>query len=155
MFPLAQVLIGLLVLNLGIALGAGLYEARVVAPVWGSALPETARSPEALRRFWLFAATVPLTILSLFNFAMALLEHGPWRLWWLFAALLVIAERVATFAYFIPALIHMQRAAPGEPKEIEARFAAWRMRNRLRLGVQAVAWLAALQSLLMAARTHP
>jgi hypothetical protein len=155
MLELAKALIVLLVLNLGVVVGAGLYEARVVMPLWGSALPETARSPEAGRRFWLFVATVPLTVLALFNFAMALLEHGPWRLWWLFAALLVIAERVVTFAYFIPEMVRMQRSAPTEPKEIEARFAAWRARNRFRLGILIVAWLAALQSLHMAARTHP
>ncbi len=72
---ISMTLLWLFVINLGIALGAGLYESRIVVPRWISASPESvhhwnaeaARHDDTGRRFWAFVTTVPLTLLTLAN----------------------------------------------------------------------------------------
>ncbi len=64
---LPEILLWLFVLNLGITLGAGLYEMRVVVPLWASAPPASIGHPDSGRRFWAFVTTGPLTLLCLAN----------------------------------------------------------------------------------------
>src|SRR2546425_7494290 len=94
-------LLWLFVINLGIVCGAGLYEARIVVPLWASAPPESLRSPDSGRRFWAFVTTVPLTLLTLGNLVVGLATHGPRRRWLLAAVSLILIERALTFSYFI------------------------------------------------------
>lgn len=74
----SNVLLSLLVLNLSIAFGAGLYETRIVLPLWfrktvlGYEVNLTAMHEiETGRRFWGFVTTVPLTLLMLANLVVA------------------------------------------------------------------------------------
>ncbi len=91
-------LLWLFVINLGIVCGAGLYEARIVVPLWASSPPESLRSPDSGRRFWAFVTTVSLTLLTLGNLVAGLATHGP-RRGWLFAAVaLILIERALTFS---------------------------------------------------------
>lgn len=63
----------LLVINLGIAFGAGLYESRITVPQWlsfapGSGYrwnPAAAAAANVGLRFWAYVTTVPLTLLTL------------------------------------------------------------------------------------------
>ena len=65
-------LLWLLVIFSGIAVGAGLYEARINVPRWfapvaGSAIcvnVDAIRSDDSGRRFWAYVTTVPLTLLT-------------------------------------------------------------------------------------------
>jgi H+/Cl- antiporter ClcA len=66
-----EILLWLFVINLGIVSGAGLYEARIVVPLWARAPPESLRSPDSGRKFWAFVSTIPLTLLSLANLLVA------------------------------------------------------------------------------------
>jgi hypothetical protein len=60
-------LLWLFVINLGIVVGAGLYENRVVVPQWASAPPHSLLAPDSGLRFWAFATTGALTLLTLAN----------------------------------------------------------------------------------------
>jgi hypothetical protein len=140
-----SVLLWLFVINLGIVFGAGLYESRIVVPLWTSSPPESLRSPESGRRFWAFTSTIPLTLLTLANIAVAWQPHAR-REWWLFAAIAILVERIATFGYFIPAMLRMQRTV-GSTTELAARIAIWERLNYVRLSLTFVAWLAALKAL--------
>src|SRR5438876_117396 len=68
----ATIVLWLFVINLGIAFGAGLYEARIVVPQWLSPSPESglswnaelARQSNTGMRFWVYVTTVPLTLLT-------------------------------------------------------------------------------------------
>jgi len=142
----AAVLLWLLVINLGIVFGAGLYEARIVVPLWASSPPDSLRSPDSGRRFWAFVTTIPLTVLTLASLVAAGHAPGPGRDWWLTAALVILVERIATFSYFIPTMLRLQRAAMPQA-EIAARLTQWARLNYLRSALTLIAWVAALKAL--------
>lgn len=143
---ISEVLLWLLAINLGVVVGAGLYEHRIVVPLWASAPPESFGKPEVGLRFWLFVTTIPLTFLTLANIFAAWMSDGAARTWWLAATFIVVAERIATFTYFVPTLLALQNEQSGAPDAI-ARFARWRAMNLFRTVAAIVAWLAALKAL--------
>jgi hypothetical protein len=103
-----NLLLWLFVLNLGIAFGAGVYEARVVIPKWTNIPPQT--WPNTGLLFWVYVTTVPLTLLTLANLIAAWRDHGPRRPWWLGAVAIIVIERLTTFSYFIPTMIRLMDA---------------------------------------------
>src|SRR5687767_4035511 len=115
--PITELILGLFLLNLGVALGAGFYESRVVLPEWtrppsGAGFhwnAELARRTDPGLRFWAFVTTGPLTLLTVASLVAAWRTPGPRGTWWLAAAMIVLLERVATFGYFIPTMVRLQR----------------------------------------------
>jgi len=142
----ADILLWLFVVNLGIVFGAGLYEARIVVPLWASSPPESLRSPDSGRKFWAFVTTIPLTLLTLASLVAAWHAQGPRREWWLVAAIVILVERISTFSYFIPTMVRLQRAALRQA-EVKARVTQWARLNYLRSALTLVAWLAAMKAL--------
>ena len=141
-------LLWLFVINLGIAFGAGLYEHRIVVSDWIATSPDgahwnadVARKDDTGRRFWVFVTTVPLTLLTIANTYAAWHAIGPLRFWWLAAA---VADRMFTFAYFIPAMVSLTNA-PDSPEAASAAI-RWSHLNYFRHAIVLVAWLAALQA---------
>jgi hypothetical protein len=142
----------LFVINLGIAFGAGLYEHRITAPAWiassaGSGLhwdAAAARRDDTGRRFWAFATTIPLTLLTLANLFYAWNASGGVRAWWLAAALAALGDRLFTFAYFIPTMVRLMDA-PDSPAAV-ATATRWLRLNYLRHALVLAAWLAALKT---------
>jgi hypothetical protein len=119
-------LLWLFVINLGIAFGAGLYEHRIVTPDWIShddSRPhwnaEAARRDDTGLRFWAYVTTGPLTLLTLASLVVAWKTSGPERGWWLAAALVVAADRLLTFSYFIPTMVGLMNA-PDSPASAAA-----------------------------------
>src|SRR2546425_6646341 len=141
---LARIVLWLFVINLGIVFGAGLYEARIVVPLWASAPPTSLRSPDSGRRFWAFVTTIPLTVLTLANFVAAWQAQEPRRAWWLTALLVVLVERGATFGYFIPTMLRLQRDSALSETAVRAAFARWQRLNYLRCILTLLAWLFAM-----------
>jgi hypothetical protein len=139
------VLLWLLVINLGIAFGAGLYEARVVIPSWADLPPRT--WPNTGLLFWVYVTTVPLTLLTLANAVAAWVDDGPRRYWWLAAVAITVVERVATFAYFFPTMIRLSGAADLSEAEARTGLAQWLLLNHGRHILTLAAWLAALKAL--------
>lgn len=148
------------VIDLGIALGAGLYESRIVVPQWLTASPDAALAwrADAARQantglgFWLYATTIPLTVLTVANAWAAWRTRGAARKWWLLAAVLVIAERAMTFAYFIPTMGALMRDSGLADASALAIAMQWVELNRVRHGLIAAAWLFALRTLWLVAR---
>ena len=100
------------VVNLGVVFGAGVYEARISVPRWLG--PSRGRAPfhpdqvnldDVGRRFWAFTTTIPLTLLTLANLWAAGHASAHVRFWWLTSAIMAFADRVFTFAYFIPKMV--------------------------------------------------
>jgi hypothetical protein len=143
---LADVLLWLFVVNLGIAVGAGLYGARIVVPLWAGSPPESLRSPDSGRTFWAFVTTIPLTLLALARLVAVGHARGPRREWWLVAAIVILVEKISTFSYFIPTMLRLQRATMPQA-EVEARVAQWARLNYMRNALTLVAWLAAMKAL--------
>lgn len=152
MFPISEILLWLFVLYLGVAFGAGLYETRIVLPLWFERSAEGYRVDEAAmlrtdvgRRFWGPVTTLPLTLLTFANLAAAWVAPPLRHNWWLAAALLALAERLSTFVFFIPMALRLQRASASPAT---ARLAAWWVRlNYGRVLLTLLAWLAALYTL--------
>lgn len=148
------------VINLGIALGAGLYESRIVVPQWLIALPEAqyqwnaeaARQANVGLEFWIFVSTIPLTVLTLANLFLAFRSRGKVRRYWIGAAAVTLVERLLTFLYFIPTMI---RLMSGDLPDVEAVTVAqqWIHFNSLRHLLVLVAWLGALKVLALSGRS--
>ena len=150
-----RILLWLFVLNLGIAFGAGVYEHRIVVPDgigpgadgaihWN---PGAARHDDTGMRFWAFVTTVPLTLLTLANLVAGWRSHGEIRPWWLGAGIAALADRVLTFAYFIPTMIGLM--AMTDSPEAVATAAQWASLNYLRHALVLVAWLVGMKALTM------
>jgi hypothetical protein len=155
MTQLSNLILSLFILNLGTAFGAGLYEARVTLPQW---FPKKQRNwhqidkramheLDAGRKFWAFVTTIPLTLLTLANLVMAWQSQQPDHNWWLAAALLTFIERVATFSFFIPTIIHLQRADSLSASKTHNVVTTWIRLNYVRNAVTLVACFCALIAL--------
>jgi hypothetical protein len=151
----SRILLWLLVINLGIAFGAGLYESRIVTSEWLSSSEsvlrwnaEAARRDNTGMRFWIFVTTVPLTIVTLANAVTAWRAEGLVRSWWLTATALALLERTFTFSYFIPVMAGLMQM-PDSPTSVSVA-ATWMTLNRGRHALLLTAWLAALQAFSMA-----
>ena len=153
-----RILLWLFVINLGIALGAGLYEHRIVVPDWigvsadGTAHwnAEAARHDDTGLRFWAFVTTMPLTLLTLANLIAAWRARGPIRSWWLASGLAALADRVVTFGYFIPTMVSLMAMA--DSPDAAAAAMRWSSLNYLRHALVLAALLAALKALTMIER---
>ena len=149
-----KVLLSLFVVNLGIVLGAGLYESRIIIPQWMGTPPESvyrwnaeaARRPEPGRDFWAFVTTVPLTLLTLANLMAAWRVRGAMRVWWLGAAMSIVVERILTFLYFIPRALKLQHAETLSEAEVVAVASQWPKLNYVRHAFTLAGWLAALKA---------
>jgi hypothetical protein len=138
----------LFVINLGIAFGAGLYEHRIVVSRWITAGPhwnaDAARQDDTGRRFWAFVTTGPLTLLTIANLIAGWNCTSPARAWWVAAAIIALADRVLTFAYFIPTMIGLLRAS--DSPQSAATAVRWHGVNYFRHALVLAAWLAALKA---------
>ena len=146
---LKSILLWLFVINLGIAFGAGLYEARVVILQWADMPPKT--WPNTGLMFWVYVTTVPLTLLTLANVIAAWMERSIRRKWWLSAAAIVFLERVVTFSYFIPTMICLTTSELPEP-EVHTKLSQWMFFNHGRHVLTLSGWLMALKALSLPAK---
>jgi Domain of unknown function (DUF1772) len=152
MTSFSRAVLWLFVIDLGLALGAGLYEARIVVPRWTRSSAdgarrwnaEAARQDDTGRRFWGLVTTVPLTLLTLASLIAAWRAPPPVRGWWLAAAIAALADRAVTFGYFIPTMVRLMRS-PDSPESL-ATAIRWARLNYVRLAFLLVAWLAALKA---------
>ena len=155
-----KVLLWLLVMDLGIAFGAGLYEHRIGFSRWLTVATDGSVhwNAEAVRldnpglRFWAYITTGPLTILTIANLLIAWRFLTGWlRAWWLAASAVSLVERAITFAYFIPTMIGLMNAP--DTAESVATAARWAELNYVRHALALAAWILALQAFSLASRS--
>ncbi|MEQ1531785.1 MAG: hypothetical protein ABL925_20940, partial [Methylococcales bacterium] len=152
-FP--EILLWLFVINHGIAFGAGLYEQRIILPLWFVRFSKTSirvnseamRSTDSGRRFWAFVTTVPLTLLTLANLIVAWQSQGLRHEWWLGAVIVTLVERIGTFTYFIPTALKLMRAETMPPEKVGDMALKWLALNHVRAALALVGWLAAMKAL--------
>jgi hypothetical protein len=147
----SRVLLWLFVINIGIACGAGLYEHQIVVPDWISSdasgvhwNAEAARGDDTGLRFWAYVTTGPLTLLTLANLVAAWKSSGSVRRWWLTGVAVILADRVLTFAYFIPTMVTLMEAADSPASAAAAT--TWANLNYLRHALMFGGWVAALKT---------
>jgi hypothetical protein len=152
---MAEIVLWLFVINLGMAFGAGLYESRIAVPQWLSPSQdsgyrwnaEAARKADVGLRFWVYVTTVPLTLLTLASLGAAWWTPDVVRNWWLGAAAAALVDRVMTFTYFIPTMIKLMRGDAFEQSEAVAKALEWVRLGYIRHAATLAAWLAALKAL--------
>jgi hypothetical protein len=150
-----DLLLMLFIINLGITLGAGLYEIKIMLPQWfvRSAISGYSINAKAMqqtdvgRRFWAFVTTGPLTLLTLTNLVVAWQSAPPRHDWWMAATLVILAERLSTFVFFIPTAIRFQNADTRPVTNASRLVQTWLRLNYVRLALTLLAWLLALKTL--------
>jgi len=153
---MARITLWLFVITLGLDLGAGLYEARIVVPLWAGGVPETLAEGDpygrvaidAGVRFWAYMTT------SVALFAVLALAFGfqapiPRRTWQTFAAVAELSVVTTTLLYFRPTLVRlfMGHGHGLSAEEITAIVRRWIVRSRVRIAVSFLAWCSALYAL--------
>ncbi|GGC47478.1 anthrone oxygenase family protein [Chelatococcus reniformis] len=150
----ARYALWLFVIFLGLSVGAGLYEARIVVPIWQETPPKTWVNTGT--QFWAFITSGPLTLIIIAGVFLAWRSSGPSRPWWLAALSVSIVERIATFGYFIPTMYWLQTQTGGVDGTVTSTLATWVTLNHGRHVLSIAAWLLSLKafSLLGPASDH-
>ena len=157
---ISQIILWIFVIWLGIEIGAGIYEALVIVPLWASAAPDSVIgfyqhntadprfTMNAGLRFWIFATPGVglLSIATLLTSFKTRPEHRKWRLTGAGLALIVV---ISTFAWFVPTLIKLTsgQVLTMNPNDIASLANWWVRLNWLRAGVYILGWIAALRAL--------
>jgi hypothetical protein len=147
-------LLAALLTTVGVAVGAGLFESRVVIPRWagaasakevGAALESSGHLASG-RVFWplVGAPTVPLAVLNTYC---AVRSSGRRRPWWLVFSATILSGCVATAGYFVPELHRLTRSHGASGQEVRRRIRRRVRLDNLRLVALAAAWLAGLRAL--------
>lgn len=150
---LSWILLFLLVVMLGIEIGASMYEARLLVPVWTGFAPHPIWEWITLRlrldpdrRFWIYSTPL-VSLLGIANLVAAWRNKtipGKQRKWWLLGAGVTAIMIIAPFAYFMPTLNRIQDAGQ---VTVSADLVHWWVRlNWLRAVVYAAAWFATLRA---------
>lgn len=153
---IAAVILWLFVIALGVDLGAGLYEARIVVPLWAGGVPGTlaAGNPyarvaiDAGMRFWAYA-TSTAAILAVLALIGGVFAPAPQRVWQIAAAALELVAVAMTLVYFRPTLVRLFMGhGAGMPADvIVSTVHRWVALSRVRIVISAVAWCIALNAL--------
>jgi hypothetical protein len=144
----------LFVINLGIVFGAGLYEARIEFPQWLVTLADgelfwdatAAKEANTGLKFWMFASTITLTLLTVLNLVLAFRSDSTVRKWWTTAALTALADRAFTFSYFIPTMITLIQDEGVSRSDAVDMASLWGSLNHLRHFLVFLAWITALRT---------
>ncbi len=146
----------LFVIALGIDLGAGIYEARIVVPLWANSIPESLAAGNPYRRvaidagmrFWAHVTTA-VAFFALLSLVFGLHTSAPQRTWRTFAAIAELAVVAGTLLYFRPTLIRlfMSHGAELTPAAVASTVRRWVLWSRVRIVVSFIAWCAALSAL--------
>jgi hypothetical protein len=135
------IVLWLLVVNLGVAFGAGIYESRFEVPRWRHLPPREWTNTGT--RFWAFVTTGPLTLLTVASLVLVWGAGGARQDWWLVATALLVVERLMTFGYFIPTMARLQSSHSPVPAEVDATLSRWMKLNLGRHLLDLAAWLTA------------
>jgi len=153
-----EILLWLFIINLGTAFGAGLYETRIILPQWFIKKPggysvnsKAMNETDTGRKFWGMVTTIPLTLLTIANLVVALQSGGQRHNWWLAASLIILVERIGTFAFFIPTAIKLMRAENLSQSKITSLVSLWMQLNYVRNTLTLIGLLVALKVLSMVA----
>ncbi|CAN5268297.1 hypothetical protein BH09BAC1_BH09BAC1_11250 [soil metagenome] len=153
---LPKILLYLFIVNLGTDFGAGLYETRIVLPLWFTKIPGKGYTVntgmmnqlDTGRKFWGMVTTLPLTLLTIANLVLAIqTPAGPQHDWWLAAAIVTLVERLATFAFFIPTAIQLSKANTLPQAKVHQKVSHWIVMNNVRSLLTLVGLLLALRAL--------
>lgn len=154
-FQFQDIVLLLFIINAGTAFGAGIYEARILLPLFfektdSGIIKVNIQSMVDIdmgRKFWSMVTTIPLTLLTITNCILAFRYSGEAHNIWLAASFIMLAERLFTFIYFIPTLIKLMRADTMEINTVSKIAKNWLNLNNLRNVLTLVGWVMLLLTL--------
>lgn len=152
MATLSNKLLWLLVMAVGIEIGAGIYEARVLVPLWASAPPASlvaynlqALRPEPGLHFWI-VSTPLVGLLGIANLVAAWRTSMSNRASWIAGAAGVVGIVALTFIYFVPTLTGFEAVRQGGDATLATSVHRWVTLNWVRAVVYAASWLCLLRA---------
>lgn len=153
---MARISLWLFVIVLGLDIGAGLYESRIVVPLWANGVPATlaAGNPfarvaiDAGVRFWAYMTTA-VAILAVAALIFGLRTQPPQRTWQTVATVAELVAVAMTLLYFRPTLIRlfMGHGAGLSTEGIESTVQMWVRLSFVRIALSFGAWCVALRAL--------
>jgi hypothetical protein len=153
----ADITLWLFIILMGLNLGAGLYETRVVMPLWVAGV--TGAEPDRLAYFrverdagqrWWIVTTPALAIATLLALGFGWNTSSPRFSWLLFAVFVEIALLVLTFAYFVPVIRKLLAPTPVFAADVAAaKTRSWVALNGVRGVAMLAAWLSALRAVML------
>lgn len=155
---MSRLALGLFVMILGIDIGAGLYESRVVVPLWSAGVPRTlvAGDPygrvaiDAGMRFWAFI-TPAVGLAAAVSLGFGLSAPRPRLTWQVAASAIELCAFAMTMIYFKPTLMRLFLGHGDglSSAAIAATVRRWIGWNWVRIALSLAAWGAGLRALLL------
>lgn len=156
---MARITLWLFVIALGLELGAGIYESRIVVPLWASGIPDTLAEGnpfarvaiDAGMRFWKYMTSL-VALLALATLLTGFGTAAAERAWRSVAAVAELCVVASTLLYFRPTLVRlfMGHGAGLSDAGLASTVRRWVLLGRARIVVTFGAWCAALAALAIA-----
>jgi len=152
-----QILLCAFIFSVGMGVGGGVYETRVVYPNWikdptpdglGEKLASSGQSGAA-RRYWPLISPMS-ALLAVLNAFFAWHQNGLVRTLWLTSSVSIIIKSASTYGYFVPTYI--RRIARAETMDIMALrrvVHTWANLSPLRVLVETLAWITGMWALMI------
>jgi hypothetical protein len=155
-----QLLLWLFVILAAIVIGGGLYEMRVVVPLWAQAPPESVwkfaservnnplYTPNSGLRFWIYVTPLHLLV-SIVMIFVGLKTRGAHRRFVLMAAAIFALLHLSALLYFVPAIdkILTSQNSGMNPAEVVSRVHAWVYGSWLRFAIGLVGLICGLRAM--------
>jgi hypothetical protein len=153
----AQVLMCTFIFSVGLGIGGGLYETRVVYPNWaGDPTPDglsekliSSGQAGAARRYWPLVSPVS-ALLAIVNMFLAWDQVGMVRDLWLMSSIVIVLKSLGTYGYFVPTYVR-RIAKPNTMDAVTLRrlVRQWTGLSPLRIVVEIFAWITGMWALLL------
>ena len=152
---ITEISLWVLVISLGILIGATIFEAIVITPLWAGSPPESVRGWNENPRYaiengkFFVLIVLPLLISSLASLISGWNQPSPRRKWLIVAAVCTLIGFVATGSFFVPILTEtiFVRGEGLSDAQIVEKVSTWVTYNWGRMALQTFGWLAALRAL--------
>jgi hypothetical protein len=152
-----EVLLCAFIFSVGLGIGGGLYETRVVYPNWAKD-PTPDRLSEKLissgqagaaRRYWPLVSPAS-ALLAIVNMFLAWDQVGMVRDLWLMSSIAIVLKSLGTYGYFVPTYIR-RIAKPNTMDAVTLRrlVRTWTRLSPLRIVVELFAWITGMWALLL------
>ena len=151
-----QILLCVFVFSVGMGIGGGIYETRVVYPNWTKdPTPEglsqklvSSGQAGAGRSYWPLVSPTS-ALLAILNVLFAWHQTGLVRNLWLMSSISIVLKSVATYAYFVPTYIRrISKPETMNAAELRRIVRTWTTLSPLRVLVEMFAWITGILALL-------
>ena len=154
-----QILLCAFIFSVGVGIGGGLYEARVVYPNWvNDPTPEglserliSSGQAGAARRYWPLISPAS-AVLAIVNVFLASRQSGMVGSLWLMSSLAIVLKSIATYGYFVPTYIRqIGKPSVVNPATLRRIVRTWVGLSPLRIVAETFAWITGMWAILLSA----